>query len=62
MYLDENVRSGISTFANLASKEEVEDGCKQLKRDLETNEIDNVLKRYKSDLGDYVFVIAEKKK
>jgi hypothetical protein len=35
MYLDEKIRSGISTFANLASKEEVEEGCDRLKKDIE---------------------------
>ncbi|WP_257841504.1 hypothetical protein [Salipaludibacillus agaradhaerens] len=37
MYLDEKVRSGISTFANLASIEKVEEGCNRLKKDIETN-------------------------
>ncbi|WLD92625.1 class I SAM-dependent methyltransferase [Alkalihalobacillus sp. AL-G] len=61
MYLDENVRSGISTFVNIASREEIEEGCSRLKRDIETNKINDVLANYSSDLGDYAFVIAEKK-
>lgn len=61
MYLDEKVRSGISTFANLASKEEVEEGCNKLKKDIETKEIENVLNNFSSDLGDYVYIVAEKK-
>ncbi|MFC0470314.1 class I SAM-dependent methyltransferase [Halalkalibacter kiskunsagensis] len=61
MYLDEKVRSGISTFANLASNEEVEEGCSKLKEDIETKRIEEVLNKYSSDLGDYVYVIAEKK-
>lgn len=61
MYLDASVRSGISTFANLASKEEVEEGCNKLRQDLHSGSIRNILDQYSSDLGDYVFVVAEKK-
>lgn len=60
IYLDEKVRSGISTFANLASKEEVEEGCKSLQKDIKTKKIGEVLDNYSSDLGDYVYVVAEK--
>lgn len=61
MYLDEKVRSGISTFANLASKEEIEEGCNRLKKDIETKKVEEILNKYSSYLGDYVFIIAEKK-
>ncbi|WP_443139081.1 hypothetical protein [Piscibacillus sp. B03] len=61
MYLDEKVRSGISTFANLASNEEVEEGCIRLKKDIETKKIEDVVNKYSSDLGDYTYIIAEKK-
>ncbi len=61
MYLDDMVRSGISSFANLASKEEVEKGCSRLNKDIETNKIESVLNKYSSDLGDYVYVVAEKR-
>ncbi|GAE33294.1 hypothetical protein JCM9157_290 [Halalkalibacter akibai JCM 9157] len=59
--LDEKVRSGISTFANLASKDEIEEGCNKLKMDIETKKIENVLNKYSSNLGDYIYVVAEKK-
>lgn len=60
IYLDEKVRSGISTFTNLASKKEVEEGCKRIKKDVETKKIEDVLNKYSSYLGDYVYVVAEK--
>ncbi|MBU9723036.1 MULTISPECIES: class I SAM-dependent methyltransferase [Bacillaceae] len=60
MYLDEKVRSGISTFAKLASQEEMEEGCNKLKKDIDTQNVESVLRKYSSYLGDYVFVIAEK--
>lgn len=61
MYLNPKVRAGISTFANLASKEEIEFGCNKLKKDIDSGKIHDVLDKYSSDLGDYVFVVAEKK-
>ncbi len=61
MYLDEKVRAGISTFAAIATQEEIEEGCQRLKEDIDSNKIEEVLRNYTSDLGDYVFVVAEKK-
>lgn len=60
-YLDENVRAGISTFTNLASKKEIEAGCRKLKQDIESNKIDETIAKYHSDAGDYTYVVAEKK-
>ncbi|WP_078543325.1 class I SAM-dependent methyltransferase [Litchfieldia alkalitelluris] len=61
LYLDPQVRAGISTFANLSSEEDVEDGCKKLKHDIDTNQVEKVISKYSSYLGDYLFIIAEKK-
>ncbi|MBD2870645.1 class I SAM-dependent methyltransferase [Paenibacillus arenilitoris] len=61
MYLNPKVRSGISTFANLASKEEISVGCTRLKSDIESGRIHDILDRYSSDLGDYLFVVADKR-
>ncbi|SDB83182.1 class I SAM-dependent methyltransferase [Shouchella lonarensis] len=61
LYLDERIRSGMSTFAHLASVEEVRAGCAKLKLDIETNKIKDVLERYHSRFGDYMYVVAEKK-
>lgn len=60
MYLDSTVRSGISTFANLASPEEIASGCQQLKRDIDSGKIHDVIQEYTSTLGDYMFVIGQK--
>lgn len=45
MYLNGKVRSGISTFANLASVEEIKKGCSQLKKDIETYKFEDILKK-----------------
>ncbi|GAA0453581.1 class I SAM-dependent methyltransferase [Alkalibacillus silvisoli] len=60
MYLDEKVRSGISTFANIASEEEINEGCRRLSHDIETNRIEYVLAKHSSVIGDYVYIVAEK--
>jgi ubiquinone/menaquinone biosynthesis C-methylase UbiE len=60
LYLDPKVRAGISTFAHLASQEEIDAGCARLRADIDSGEIHEVRGRYSSDLGDYVFVVAEK--
>ncbi|NRF89833.1 class I SAM-dependent methyltransferase [Paenibacillus frigoriresistens] len=60
IYLNPNVRAGISTFANLASAQEVHDGCSRLHKDIESGAIQEVMDQYSSELGDYMFVVAEK--
>ena len=59
-YLDAAVRSGISTFALLASATEVEAGCQRLAADIRTGAIAEVMKKYQHARGDYLFVIASK--
>lgn len=58
IYLDTVVRSGISTFALLASETEVEEGCRKLESDIRTGRITDVVKKYEHNEGDYMFVAA----
>ena len=60
IYFDENIRRGISTFASLANRIEVEAGLKMLKDDIDYGGFQSVKQKYESDEGDYVFIIAEK--
>ncbi|TMW71043.1 class I SAM-dependent methyltransferase [Alteribacter natronophilus] len=60
MYLDPDVRAGISTFSSLASEEEVTEGCRRLQADIESGQIEEVRSRYRSSRGDYLFIVAEK--
>ncbi|MBC7920677.1 MAG: class I SAM-dependent methyltransferase [Ferruginibacter sp.] len=57
-YLDENVRSGISSFAALANQAEVENGLARLAHDIQTKAIEKAMRQYENDLGDYLFVRA----
>lgn len=60
IYLDTEVRSGISSFANLAEDKEIEEGILKLSNDLQSGRIKEIFQKYCSDLGDYMFVISEK--
>ncbi|WP_375467512.1 class I SAM-dependent methyltransferase [uncultured Nostoc sp.] len=60
IYLDENVRSGISTFALLASADEIAAGCERLAADINTGRITEIVNKYENNQGDYLFVIADK--
>ena len=59
LYL-ERIPPGISTFSSLAKSGEVAEGCERLEQDLETGRIAEVVQRYSSDSGDYLFIIASK--
>ncbi|MBC7882115.1 MAG: class I SAM-dependent methyltransferase [Anaerolineae bacterium] len=60
LYLDPNVRAGISTFASLATDAEIHDGCRRLSDDLESGAIKRVIEKYDNAGGDYMFIVAEK--
>lgn len=60
LYLDEQVRNGISSFTVLSNKEEVENGLRKLKDDLENENFSKIAGRYESNAGDYSFVVAAK--
>ena len=60
LYFNENVRKGISTFALLNNKEEVDKGLLQLRSDIDSGKFESLKKQYENDLGDYCFVVFEK--
>ncbi len=59
-YLNSEIRSGISSFSDLANSKEINQGLKNLKSDIESNKIDEIIKSYENDLGDYLFIIGQK--
>lgn len=61
IYFDENIRKGISTFASLAAAGEVESGLQQLRFDIDHQLFESIKAEYENELGDYMFVVAEKK-
>lgn len=60
LYLDPQVRAGISYFSMLASPAEVAQGCRRLAADIESGRIEQVRAAYRHDRGDYLFVVADK--
>ncbi len=60
IYFDEHIRKGISTFASLATTDEIERGLQKLRYDLDHDLFDDVRQRYESDHGDYMFIVAQK--
>lgn len=60
LYLNPVVRSGISSFAQLSLKDEVESGLQQLEKDVTSGEFENIRSQYQNDKGDYMFIVLEK--
>ena len=60
MYFIDPVRQGISSFASLANKKEVEKGLEMLSHDIAKNDFEKVKKKFDNDLGDYLFLKLEK--
>ncbi len=60
LYFNNKVRHGISSFSSLANKTEVERGLTQLRVDIDSGEINNIIRSFENDFGDYLFVIGQK--
>jgi ubiquinone/menaquinone biosynthesis C-methylase UbiE len=59
-YLDPRIRSGISCFADAPDHEEIERGVKRIADDIESGHINDVIRKYAWDGGDYMFTVAER--
>ncbi|HNP19285.1 MAG TPA: class I SAM-dependent methyltransferase [Fulvivirga sp.] len=60
LYLDPQVRAGISSFSSLANLDEVKQGLSKLQKDLMSEEINDVMKEYENNVGDYLFIKGSK--
>jgi hypothetical protein len=60
LYFDESLRPGVSSFSAVANKDEVENGLAALRASIDTREIDEIIKSYQNNLGDCLYIIAEK--
>lgn len=60
LYLHEAVRKGISSFAALANKEEVESGISKLTYDISKGSFEAVKAKYNNTSGDYLFITLQK--
>ena len=59
-YFDETIRHGISSFSALSNKDEVEIGLATLRTDIDSGKINQIIKSYENDFGDYLYIIGEK--
>ena len=60
LYLNEEIRKGISSFSSLANAEEVKLGLSQLESDINLNKFEDVKMEFDNDSGDYLFISAQK--
>jgi ubiquinone/menaquinone biosynthesis C-methylase UbiE len=60
LYLNPEIRQGISSFSAFANQEEVEKGLVQLEKDIQSNRIQEVIEQHENTLGDYLFILAQK--
>jgi len=60
LYLDKEIRKGISSFSALANAEEVSRGLSQLESDINLNKFEDIKSEFKNDSGDYLFISAQK--
>ncbi|MEM9362149.1 MAG: class I SAM-dependent methyltransferase [Bacteroidota bacterium] len=60
LYFDERIRGGISSFSSLANQTEVEIGLMELRKDMDSGKVEEIMTSYENDLGDYLFIIGKK--
>ncbi len=60
LYFKEEVRRGISSFSLLSNRNEVSAGLQQLKEDISSGRIEDIIAQHANELGDYLFIVAEK--
>ncbi|MDY8134816.1 class I SAM-dependent methyltransferase [Aquimarina sp. 2201CG5-10] len=60
LYFNPKIRQGISSFSSLAYNEEIDKGLDFMQRDINSGQIDTVIKNYKNTLGDYLFLVINK--
>jgi ubiquinone/menaquinone biosynthesis C-methylase UbiE len=60
LYLDANVRNGISSFSHLANQDEVQKGLAKLEKDIASGEINKIMRNYENKDGDYLFILSQK--
>lgn len=60
IYLNPEVRAGISSFHLSAEADELDQGLLRLEADILSGKIHQIIDQYEDSLGDYLFISAEK--
>jgi len=56
LYMQEQIRNGISTFSDLAESTEVSKGLEALATDIESGKVNEIIDSYANEEGDYLFI------
>ena len=59
LYFDEQIRNGISSFSSLSNRTEVAHGLQNLRKDIDSGKITEIIKSYENDFGDYLYIIGK---
>ncbi|SHG19875.1 class I SAM-dependent methyltransferase [Pedobacter caeni] len=60
MYLDPEIREGISSFTDLSAADEISSGLTLLERDIKSKKINIILDKFDDRMGDYLFMVLSK--
>jgi ubiquinone/menaquinone biosynthesis C-methylase UbiE len=60
LYFDPDIRQGISSFSSLSDQIEVKNGLRQLRVDISSGRLLEIMRSYDNELGDYLFILAVK--
>lgn len=60
LYFDPEIRKGISSFSAFANAEDVEQGLRQLKKDVKSSKVHEIIKKFQNNNGDYLFLVLQK--
>ena len=60
LYFDDQIRHGISSFSSLANRTEVKQGLSELRKDIDSGKINDIIKSYENCFGDYLYIIGKK--
>ena len=59
-YLRPEIRQNASSFSAFCDADELASGLTALEQDIATGKINDIMKSYENDRGDYLFIVAEK--
>ncbi|MNY51716.1 hypothetical protein D3C86_1873320 [compost metagenome] len=60
MYLDPEIRKGISSFSDIAEADEITAGLELLERDIRSHMINITRDKFDDRMGDYLFIVLSK--
>jgi len=60
LYLDDDFRKGISSFAEMDDQSEIKTGLKNLASDIASGRIKSIQEKFQNNNGDYMFIVLTK--